>query len=138
MLTGEIKIHEEPVVVHISSTGTSFYDRMTTKERAEFDEEYKETLAKAKFILQPGDRILLGAKVSRGNYKVVTGFVERPQDCITYCTDICVVYCRDEHLPAQSPIRYALSELNLESLVKLEDIPENIPPQLSLVPTDCC
>ena len=115
MLTGEIKIHKEPVYVTQSYTSYKPYKMMTPKEQKDFEEKIEIAVEKAKQTMSIGDT----CKIKAGTREMeITGWIDDPDDVVYYQDDLCVIYARDALYPASNSIRYSLSEFMIDTLVK--------------------
>ena len=121
MLTGEIKIHEEPVSYSYQNNYTTqkTYKMMTPAEQAEFELKIEIALEKARQYFKEGEIYTLK---SGARDVVVTNFIDDPHDVLWYQGELCVIHARDPRYPAVQPIRYCLGEFDLTNMKTLKEI----------------
>lgn len=117
MLTGEIKLYEEPAK-HWTNTPKA-YKNMTPQEQIQFEIRVEKCIEDAKKVFGIGDT----CKIKAGNRELeITGWIDDPEDVMYYQGDLCVIYARDALYPASQSIRYSLTEF-LPDTVKKKYVP---------------
>ena len=114
MLTGEIKLYEEPAKWN-SYPVQKLYKNMTPTEQAQFEFRVEKCIEDAKKLFGIGDT----CKIKAGNREMeITGWIDDPEDVMYYQGDLCVIYARDALYPAAQSIRYSLMEFIPETAKK--------------------
>ena len=123
MLTGEIKLYEEPVPSWKNTqTSIKSYKNMNAVEQVAFEKRIEELIEKSKQLFSIGDT----CKIKAGNREMeITGWIDDPEDVMHYQGDLCVIYARDALYPASQSIRYSLSEFLPDTVVKKYVPPED-------------
>ena len=121
MLTGEIRIHEEPVsyIYGNNYTVQKTYKLMTPAEKAEFEIKVDQALVKAREVFKEGEIYSLKS----GNRDVIiTNFIDQPEEVLWYQGELCVIHARDPRYPAVQPIRYSMGEFDLTNVKSIKEL----------------
>jgi hypothetical protein len=116
MITGEIKLYEEPNHWN-SNSSTVIVKQETPEQRALWIKRCEEDLEDAKKLLSVGDMLFTKTNGS-SSYLTVMSFVEKVEDMQKYQGNPCIVICKNLNYAAANPIQYSFNELNLDSLIK--------------------
>lgn len=119
MITAEIKIHGEPKPYQQPTTYTS-YTLMSQTQTQMFEANYELELEAAKKIYQVGDFVKLTV---RDQQVQITGFIEDPSKVILYEQKMCVIYAEFVGHPTNNSLRYAIHELDEDTLIRSEQLP---------------
>ena len=117
MITGEIKLYDEPVPswqTHIQTKAVT----ETPEERAKWLERCAYDLDKAKQIFTIGDKI--NTQSNKTSPVIIINFIEQLDRMQKYQGNPCVVECKNSVFLQGHPIQYSLAELDIETLVKKE------------------
>jgi len=121
MITGEIKLYDEPVP-YSQSSYTVQVKPETPEQREEWLKRCASDLATAKLIFAIGDQI--ATKTASGSLLTVMSFIENLDDMQKYQGQPCIIKCKNMSYAAANEIQYSFSELNIDSLVKKD--PPNV------------
>lgn len=129
MIHGEITLYEEPSAWKPAITGSVFQGTKAKEEEA-FKALFEKDLAEAKKLYGVGDKVTL--KTNSGIIIVVMKFVEDFADTVDYMGHPCIISGCNANFVNGVPIKYSLSELDLETRQPAE------PPIYIGDANDCC
>lgn len=116
MITGEIKLYDEPLPTYTSYNVT--VKQETAAEKAAWQKTCAEALDKAKQIFKVGDKI---ATVNHGQALLtIDSFIEDLDKMQRYQGNPCVVNCKNMQFVNSNCIQYSIEELNMSTHVPLE------------------
>ena len=111
MITGEIKLYDEPLPSwHVQTKVVT----ETPEQRAAWLERCAADLDKAKQIFTIGDK--LHTKSNKTSAVIVTNFIEQFERMQKYQGNPCVLECKSAVYTAGQPIQYSLEELDITTL----------------------
>lgn len=119
MIKQSIKIHEETKTYYSSqSYSHTPYSNMSPEQRKAWEAEVDLARESAKAIFNVGDKVNL----KTGNQIIVTGFVEDIKEVIRAQGDPCIIFGVGLNWKTCHPVRYAISECNLDTHIPAEPI----------------
>ena len=115
MITGEIKLYDEPLPAWSTHVHTKI-TRETSEERAAWLERCAADLDKAKQMYSVGDKVF--TKSNKISSVMVINFIEQLERMQKYQGNPCVMECKSTTYTSGQPIQYSLDELDFTTLIK--------------------
>jgi len=117
MITGEIKLYNEPLPAYNSGYNVTFHSQSLAEKEA-WHKRCHEDLDKAKQLFNVGDQIIV--KNQARTLQTIVSFVEKVEWMSRYQGNPCVVECKNMNFVNANNIQYSIEELDLATLIKLE------------------
>mgnify|MGYP003548688934 FL=1 len=117
MITGEIKLYNEPLPAYNSGYNVTFHSQSLAEKEA-WHKRCHEDLDKAKQLFNVGDQIIV--KNQARTLQTIVSFVEEVERMQRYQGNPCVVECKNMNFVNANSIQYSIEELDLATLIKLE------------------
>jgi len=114
MITGEIKLYDEPLPTY--SSYNVVVKQETAAEREAWLKRCQEDLDKAKNIFSIGDTVC--TKTMPTNQLTVMCFIEDISTMQKYQGQPCIIKCKNLAYKAAQDIQYSFNELDLQTLEK--------------------
>jgi len=119
MITGEIKIHDEP----LPYTNTTYHTHVETPaQKKAWEDRCLLDLTKAKALCSVGDSIKV--KNNIGSTIIITEFIELPANMQRYQENPCILKGLSTSYQQGYPIQYALAELDWDTLQRFNETKE--------------
>lgn len=117
MITGEIKLYDEPLPAYNSGYNVTFHQQSLAEKEA-WHKRCSEELDKAKQLFNVGDQITV--KNQTRTLQTIVAFIDNVEKMQRYQGNPCVVECRNMNFVNASTIQYSIEELDLTTLIKQE------------------
>lgn len=113
MITGEIKLYDEPAPITYTTYYSSVPVRQTPEERAAWEALCESELDKAKCIFKVGDTV--STKNNPAAVITILEFIENIADMQKFNGSPCVVRGKNLAYVTAQPMQYALNEFNMST-----------------------